>query len=300
MKKIAQVLPLIFFAFTSIAFAQEKVSEWVRVQSNNGEFSIEVPAKHNFFYDKDGFVVSDYPNRFEVKEMNMLNAYPEKTLVSFESYKANKKALDIMRKDDSRKGKSSEFKRENYSIKQVVIKTDKSYTVRQYFNSKDFIYVLTAASREGETQIMKRFLDSLVFNPNSTQRNPTAIQFAYLKVTIPEIDSNPPPIKAPDKSSVSKPKPPKDENALPIIILIKQSPSFTDSARFTGEDGIIRLRTTFSADGSITKVELNKTLGEGLLRQAFFAVLRVKFLATEKDGKPQAITRIVEYNFTLY
>ncbi len=116
---------------------------------------------------------------------------------------------------------------------------------------------------------MKRFFDSLAFNPNSTQLNLNAIQFANLKITIPEIDTNPLPMKARDKSSGSKPKPPKDENALPIVILIKHSPSFTDSARFTGEDGLIRLRITFSADGSITKVGLLKTLGEGLLRQAF-------------------------------
>lgn len=292
-------LILIFTLIFSFEIQAQK-SKWIRVQSNNGEFSIEVPAEYNFFYDKNGFVVSDYLSRFEVKEMNMLNAYPEKTLVSFESYKANKKALDTMRKQDSKNGKSSEFKHENYSLKQVVIKTDKSYTVRQYFSSKNYIYVLTASSHEGETQIMKRFLDSLVFNPNSTEKNPNAIQFANLKVTIPELDPNPPPIKAADKSSGPKPKPPKDENALPIVILIKHSPSFTDAARSTGEDGLIRLRITFSADGSITKVALLKTLGEGLLRQAVFAALRMKFLPGEKDGKPQTVTKTVEYHFALY
>jgi len=292
----------LIFLFTLIfSFEiQAQNSEWIRVQSNNGEFSIEVPTEHNFFYDKDGFVVSDYPSRFEVKEMNMLNAYPEKTLVSFESYKANKEALDILQELDKRKGKSSKFKRGNYSIKQVVIKTDKSYTVRQYFNSKDYVYILTAASRKGETQIMKRFFDSLIFDPDSTEKNPTAIQFTNLKVTIPELDLNPPPIKAADKSSASKPNSPKDENALPIVILLKQLPYFTDSARSKGEDGLIRLRVTFSTDGSVSKVELHKTLGEGLLRQAVFAVLRMKFLPEEKDGKSQAVTKTVEYNFSTF
>ncbi len=59
----------------------------------------------------------------------MLNAYPEKTLVSFESYKADKEVLKIMREQDKGKGKSTDVKRENYSLKQVVIKADKSYTV---------------------------------------------------------------------------------------------------------------------------------------------------------------------------
>lgn len=300
MKYLIKFTLFLIFTFIFSFEIQAQNSEWIRVQSNNGEFSIEVPTEHNFFYDKDGFVVSEGSSRFEVKEMNMLNAYPEKTLVSFESYKANKKALDIMREQDKKKGKSSEFKRENYSVKQVVIQTDKSYTVRQYFNSKDYIYILTAASREGETQIMKRFLDSLVFNPNSAEKNPKAIQFANLKVTIPKLDPNPSPKKAADKSSVSKPNSPKDENALPIVILLKHKPAFTDAARFVGADGLIRLRPTFSADGSITKVELHKTLGEGLLRQAVFAVLRMKFLPEEKDGKPQTVTKTVEYNFTLY
>ena len=298
MKKIAQVFSLIFFAFTAIAVAQENQStKWFRVQSNNGEFSIEVPTEHNFFYDKDGFLVADYANRLQVKEMNTLNAYPEKTLVCFESYQADKKVLDIIRSENKRK--SSELKREGYVIKQVVIRTDKSYMVRQYFNSKTHIYVLTVASRTGETKTMKRFLDSLVFNPNSTQLNPTAIQFSKLKVTIPEIDPNPPPIIFPQKPSKSQPKPPEDKTILPIIVLVKHKPSFTESARFVGEDGLIRLRLTFSADGSIIKVELNKALGEGLLREAVFAALRLKFLPSEKDEKPQTVRKIVEYNFTI-
>lgn len=300
MKTFAQVLPLIFFAFIFTNFAQETTTKWIRVQSNNGEFSIEVPTQSNYFYDKEGFSVSADTSDYKVKEMNLLNAYPEKTLVSFETYKADKKVLDILRERDKQKGKSSEFKSENYRVKQIVIKTDKSYTVRQYFNSKDYIYILTVASREGETKIMKRFFDSLVFKPNTTELNPNAIQFAKLKVTIPEIDPNPPPLKIPDKASILEQNPPKDENALPLIILFKPNASFTDASRATGANGIVRLRITFSADGGITKVGLLKTIGEGLTRQAFFAALRLKFLPSEKDGKPQTVSKIVEYSFSFF
>ena len=300
MKKITRLLPLIFLAFVSAAFAQEKTADWIRVQSENGEFSIEVPARHSFFYDKDGFTVSENGVSFEVKEMNMLNAYTEKTLVSFESYKANKKALEIMRKFDDKKGKSSESKRENYSIRQIVIKTDNSYTVRQYFNSKDYIYILTAASRQGETQTLNRFLNSLVFNPNAPEKDPKAIRLADLKISTPELDPNPPPVKPADNSAASKTDASKDETTVPLIILIKNFPAFTDAARSKGTTGVIKLRPTFSADGSITKIELNKTLGEGLLRQAVFALLRTKFLPEEKNGEPQPVTKMVEYSFSRF
>ena len=92
MKKFAQVLPLIFFAFISTTFAQEKPTEWIRVQSNNGEFSIEVPKRYDFIFDKDGFQISstfadDFEFRnFELRNMYMMNAFLDKTLLSFESW----------------------------------------------------------------------------------------------------------------------------------------------------------------------------------------------------------------------
>ena len=305
--KIYLVLAALFYTllilpmFVSAQDAQP--SEWIRVQSDNGEFSIEFPAQYTFIADKTGFSVSDNMGDYSLEEMKMLNAFQEKTLFSFESYKANKNALTAIGNSEQIDGKSSEIKGANFTIKQYVKKTNDSYMVRQYFNSKNYIYVLTAASRIGETPAMKRFLNSLIFNP-SVSASPEnhviagAILFSALKVSKIEIDEKPAPFKKPDNSkSVS---PPDTENVLPTLLLSKPRAAYTDEARTNVETGTIQMRLTFSKNASITKVGIIKTLKYGLTRQAFFSALRVKFLPSEKDGKPQTVTKTVEYSFTLH
>jgi TonB family protein len=295
--------------FSTLINAQNQTADWIRVQSDNGEFSIEVPAEYGFFVDKEGFSVSDSSNTYFLQEMNMLNAYQEKTLLSFESYKASKSAADTIRERDGKKGESSEIKRDGYHVKQIVIRNENSYTVRQYFNSKNYIYILTAASRNGETPTLKRFLDSLVFKPSEAKTNQAlavesklkTISFSALKATPIEVDANPQPLKKPDASNNALPASPvKDENAFPLVILYKSPASYTNAARMKGEKGIVSLRITFSQAGYVSKIAFLKSLGEGLLRQTAFAALRIKFLPQEKDGKPQTITKTVEYSFDIY
>ena len=100
MKKITLIFASLIFAISFLSFtifAQEtQTSEWIRVHSDDGEFSIEVPAKHDYFYDKDGFLTSHNRNSYNLQEMNMLNAYHENTLLSFERYKVKKGGLEAL------------------------------------------------------------------------------------------------------------------------------------------------------------------------------------------------------------
>ncbi len=310
MKRIIILITFVLLAFFT-SNAQIPTAEWIRVQSDNGEFSIEVPAEYEFFADKDGFSVSFNSDTYPLREMNVLNGIHEKTLISFESYKADKRALDIIRERDSRQAEeSSEIKREGYRVKQIVSRNKDSYSVRQYFNSKDYIYILTAASREGETPTLKRFLDSVIFKPSGEKTIQTTaldsklktISFSALKPTPIEVETSSKPSQTPNdtvNNAVITPAP-KDENILPLAILYKPLPSFTDAARMQREQGIIRLRLGFSQAGYISKIAVVSSLKEGLLRQAIFAALRIKFLPPEKDGKPQTVTKLVEYSFAVY
>lgn len=306
MKKIRLIIAVLFYTFLflpTLTDAQENQSaEWIRVQSDDGEFSIEVPAKYSFVVDKDGFSVADKSNNYALKEVRMLNAYREKTLFAFESYKAGKNALDSFIEQDKRNGKLSQIERGDLRVKQILLKTDKFYAVRQYFNSKNNIYILTAASRNGETPAMKRFFDSMIFKPSNSDKTANnsvsaAISFSALKISQIEFDEKPEPFKF----DASKPqKPNTDENALPLQILFKPRPSYTDAARMSSERGTIQMRVTFSEDGFISKVGFLKTLKYGLLRQAFFAALRLKFLPREKDEKPQTVAKVIEYSFDIF
>ena len=270
----------------------------MRVQNQNGEFSIEIPMAYSHFYDKEGFLVGHNHDTYDITEPHFIKAIVEDTLISVETYKAKKKALKAVFDTEERNVVPVEIKRDGYIIYQVVTKTDTFYSVRQYLASNNSIYVLVAASRKGRTPAIDYFLNSLGFKPNIPQvLAPGSILISSLKaapVTIKTKD-----IKPVEKLPVStKANDEKDVN--PFVLVNKPRPTYTDSARMNGVAGAVVLRVTFSENGFIPNFEIIKPLPEGLLRQAFFAALRMKFLPKEKGGKPISLVKIIEYHFAIY
>lgn len=295
--KILLISALIFGSFIQI-LAQE--AKWIRVQSDNGEFSIEVPENYGFFFDKDGYPIFNSGSDYYLREMVMLNAYHEKTLVSFESFKANKFALDILREKETRNGKTSDLKIGETKIKQIIYETKTSYTVRRYFNSKDYIYIITASSRTGETAAMKRFFDSMIFGAEAKTTDSSNVRFSNLKQTPIEIETAGKMPKPSDDNSVLPVPTDKDTNINKLVIPFKPLPSYTNIARQNLSQGNVKLRITFSKDGWISKIGFVQVLPDGLLRQSIFAAIRIKFLPQERDEVPVTVAKTVEYSFRVY
>jgi hypothetical protein len=306
---------LVFVLFTTFSFAQdEKKDDWIRVQSDDGEFSIEVPAKYGYFYDKVGTMISDGNNFYAMNEMSVFNSYIEHTLINFESYRTNQRTLEILEEGSESSAKKqkategfSEIKKDGYKIKQLVVKTDKHYTVSQYFYSKNYIYILTASSRDGETPIMKRFLDSLVFKPDSDKKILSGnSKFPALKITPIKYLPKPEKSAKKDKTSPDEPNPlpsvtpiKTDSNVKSFLIISQPRASFTNEARQNGEQGAVRLKVSFSESGQITEIIVLETLRFGLLRNVVFAALRMKVIPQEKDDKPIPATKTIEYRFSI-
>jgi hypothetical protein len=300
MKKLNKIsLGLIFTLIFSFA-VQAQTSEWIRTQSDNGEFSIEIPAKYGFFADKSGFSISDSGNSYLLADMNMFNAYHEKTTLSFESYKAGKGALDALQEKETKNGKSSKIKTADYKMKQYIFETKDSYMVRRYFSSKNYIYILTAASRTGETAAMKRFFDSMRFNPKGKIADSTAkvVLFSALQATPIEMDSAEVDTKPTDNESPMLNS--EDDKITKLLILYKPLASYTNAARQKMEQGNIIMRIAFSKDGRITNVRVLQQLQAGLLRQAVFSAIRIKFLPQEKNNEPVNVSKLIEYSFNIY
>ncbi len=299
--QIIAVLSISLFVFGQ----DQKADKWIRVQNDDGEFSIELPEKFAYFYNKEGFLVNNTYNSFLVEEMSMANAYVDKTLLSFETYKAKQSALDAITDSDEHSAKFltknadwSKLKKEGYKLKQLNYGNKNFTAIRQYFSSKNRIYVLTVANRDGETAAMKRFFDSLIFKPDAkNEQISEAIRFANLKQSEVEAITNAEPPKPPGNIFA---KPTSDPNALPLVIVSQPIPSFTSSAKRSFETGNIQVRLTFSDEGRVSKVGIIKDLNAGLLRQSLFSAIRMKFLPAEKDGKPITVSKIVEYSFRIY
>jgi hypothetical protein len=276
---------------------------WLRVRTDDGEFSVEVPPNYKYFFNKDGFSLSASSVDYRLTNVRLLNSFFEGTAVGFEIYDGGKGALDGIFESDQKRdlARASEEKRAGFKVRQIVSKSPNSYAVRQYFYSKSKIYVLTTASRTGETQAMKRFLDSVIFVPN--RKDPAAGEgtaLSKLKMTDVEVEMKVEDPHSNKSQSATAPAPTPDPNTKSVVLVSKPKGSYVDSARQKNVTGSVRLRLTLADDGSIPRITVVRTLPEGLLRQVLFAALRIKFLPKEVDGRPVSLVATFDYGFDIY
>lgn len=280
---------------------QTTATEWTKVRSGGGDFIIEVPTENKHFKNKDGFSIGrSGGDPFVLSDMNMVNAYVDGTLVSVESYYAFEGALDAMYERDTLRKTDMEIsktKASGYTLRQVTVKNDQFYMVRRYFNSKNQIYILTAAARTGETPAMRRFLDSVQFTPgkkiDQSDKITPMSSLPHLEPGV-EIVEDKVSVKPADGSKIE------DAQIKKFVIVHKQAPSYTKTARKKGVSGNIKIRAKFNADGWVSNLTLAEKLDGGLLRQTLFATIRIKFLPQETGGKLVDVSRTIEYSFMTY
>jgi hypothetical protein len=327
MKKFRIILFVLLFA--TCCFAQKvKKDNWIRVQSDDGEFSIEIPAKHSYFYDDKGFILASWGYTIKLTEMSVLNAYIGDTLVNFERYKAETiQPTNFKNADKSVFDKSSaelamlklsqenpkyltiqkvekgwlEINKGKYKIGQLTRTGNEEFTIKQYFFSDNFVYILTASSRKGKTPEITRFLDSLRFKSTADKaRNKNAVSFSGLnRVTIKVFEDLEP------KEAVTQEKSPKISSRInksfkPLLIISNSGVPYTREASEKLLKGIIRLETTFAKSGQITKIIVRRTPDHDLIHNAVLTILRMKYLPALKNGKPISVVKKIDYEFTGY
>lgn len=309
MKTIRLIFATFFvLGFHLIATAQSAPDGgWIRVQSDNAEFSIEVPGNFSYFFDSEGFNTGSDQKDYPVREMNLLNAYHDGTLLSFEIYRASSDAMkELLKSAVERGARTDKTTFRGIEVRELIRTEDKIlspgvkfYFVSRYFHSKEHVYIVTGLSRSGETPQMTRFFESLKFTPGSGAALAGVRRLSELTVSpvnIRYID----PLPATDKS----PEPPKraepDSNYQGVLITSKPRASYVNKARDNNVTGSVRLRLAFAENAYIPAVDVMRTLPDGLVRQAIFAALRIKFLPAERNGKPIRIGKQLEYNFSIY
>ncbi len=301
-------LSFIFVSILSFA-AQAQNADWVRVQSDNGEFSIEMPKNPTYFFDKDGFSYSTLSfenSNLNYADVQMLNAADGKTVMSIEIYKvaSPQKGIDVLLKIQSSKASKIKDLPKDFAGKQIEKSTIESNQknieisfVSKLIASKTHIYIVTVANRGAKTAAFERFLSSMKLGVNQ----PEAAKIATFKALLIEdigfdaVSQAKPPIT---QSNQNVP-PDKSQDSASILILTKPFAGYTDAARNNLTSGVIRLRVTFEKTGRISKIGIISGLVNGLNRSAFFAALRIKFIPLETDGVPVTVTKPVEYSFNV-
>ncbi len=96
------------------------------------------------------------------------------------------------------------------------------------------------------------------------------------------------------------PPPPPTGPTTAIQILSKPKPGYTDAARQNNVTGVVRVRVTFMANGSIGGVSVVSGLPHGLTEKAIAAARQIRFKPPLKNGQPYSVTKVVVFNFNIY
>jgi len=97
-----------------------------------------------------------------------------------------------------------------------------------------------------------------------------------------------------------RPPPPVEVVTIPFRIISKPRPGYTDAARQNQVTGVVRLKVTFLASGAIGSIAPVSGLPYGLTEQAISAARQIKFEPQKKNGSAVAVTKTIEYSFSIY
>lgn len=86
----------------------------------------------------------------------------------------------------------------------------------------------------------------------------------------------------------------------PLKILSQPRPGYTEEARKNNVQGTVRVRVTFSASGQVTGVSAVSSLPFGLTEKAIAAARQIQFVPAKRNGVATAVTKTIEYRFTMY
>lgn len=86
----------------------------------------------------------------------------------------------------------------------------------------------------------------------------------------------------------------------PLVIAAKPRARYTDMARQAEIQGTVVLRMTFRSNGSVGSIVVIKSLPYGLTEQAIAAARKLVFLPAQINGANVAVTKQVEYSFSIY
>lgn len=279
---------------------------WKRIVGDDGRMSVEIPLRHRMFSNKSGFSVAGDYGSYRVTNVYFVNAYVQDSLISLEIYKGGRDAFESIYESVQRgreTTKETRLKLDKLEIKQFSGKSSHYFSLTQMFFSHGHVYVLTAASRNGETPAMGRFLSSVKFDARKDfTPDPSALRVSDLELTDIIIGRDP---EIKNENSSGKPKSPAAEQAMlenrHLIVLRTPQAGYAEAARQKNIQGRVRLRVTLSEDGFVPKIWIQKSMPNGLLQQALFAAARIRFLPKlDENRRPISTIVTLEYSFSTY
>ncbi len=316
---------IILLFFVSSGFAQSKSNgdtEWTRIKDDKLEFSILFPS--NFLVDNEiekSYIIApvlaslpEVVNSFEKpkiigdqKSVQMsLSVYQLRQVSNAKNY------LWYFLGRDAPKNSYQDFQIGDFVGRITTFDTEKRLAMSVAIAIKNKIYLINASAKIEDKKIYEKFVMSLILNgktlfKSQTSEPPDASPSVFISTlqTSPEIlkilnqkqeNSD---IKIVESTVTSQEEDDVRQSfSRPLIILRRPDFDFIDSASKNKYSGLVKLKVTFLASGTIGDIVVSD-VSDGLTKIAIKAAQKIKFLPAEIDGKKIDVTRILEYAFNV-
>ncbi|HSK73630.1 MAG TPA: energy transducer TonB [Pyrinomonadaceae bacterium] len=318
-KNISTFVFLFIFVFAVNSNAQNKEEpSWLRIESENKDFSIAVPPNYQVLADKKGFSYAKFDKTFQrvvgtvrLSDIRYITASQNGASFFVFSYKVNnlKDGLNYL-SNYVDNGEVSNISFNQFKGKSSARSTDKFYYLHLALGSNDRIYHIFGGARDRNNETLQYFFSSLklngnnLFNLNTNMENRikeparliSSLEDTPFLVEVEEQKT----ANAQNQPDKKNPAEQKDSSETPLGVIFKPRPRYTEEARGKNTVGTVRLRISFSGDGSIGKISVVKGLENGLTEEAIKAARLIRFLPQEKDNTPISVSKLVEFGFSIY
>jgi TonB family protein len=314
---------------TGAALAQNPPAprQWTRLESAAKDFSVAIPSGFQVMIDEKGYDTFTgpltNPKIIKLRDIRFITAYQDGASFLIESYKVGKKLTEALNtlypNTDGMETRIFEFG----GLKGLMVprQSSDSYSLEIVIGYQDRVYRIYGGAREEANETLRYFFNSLQFKGKPLEFNgkrffegktsldvlvrETPAALDELPETAFELEKKDPVDELSRlKNETTKNDAPVEikpsESSKKLILLRKPLARYTEAARKALIKGTVRLRVTFGETGAVEKIRVVEGLGNGLTENAVRAARLIRFLPQQTDNKPVAVTKVVEYRFTIY
>ncbi len=323
LNEFLMILTSLLMLSSAVSTQENGSSKWVRLQSDSGDFSVVMPSEYQVFSDDKGFkkgkvLKKDDPlsyREFKFTNVKYVTSFANGASFRIISYQCPDDPIarsllttDYATSGDAKKGSYSNVSLGSF-VGSVITGT---YSVEVLVASKDHVYHVFGGATDKNNETLQRMLTSIrlsdhpIFSakmPIIPYQNSQRFALSSLKDTAFVVDREEEVQQEkdlPPRGDIPPPTTP-NTNDRSLILFSKPRPRYTEQARKANTQGVVRLKVSFSSNGSIDKVVvLGKGLEYGLTDEAVKAARQIRFLPKETDKVPTTVIKTVEYAFSIY
>jgi TonB family protein len=322
MKKLIVIISLMILSACALFAQTTENQNWTRLESDAKDFTVAIPPDFQVLTDEKGYETFFGPpmsaRRVKLSDIRYITSFKGGASFLIESYKVDnlRDALASLYLFASGNPVVSEFKFEKFEGRMYVRQTEESYSLEILAGYKNRIYRVYGGARDTNNEALKYFFSSLHLNGKMPfalksllegQVKETSAMISGLTDTPFRIETEEQKETEDSKTDTADALPTdkpseikKTDNIKKLVVLRKPLAKYTDDARQSSTRGTVRLRVTFSENGSIEKITVLNGLPNGLTANAVKVARLIRFLPQEADNKPVTVTKTVVYSFSIY